>query len=244
MRLAMIIEYDGSNYSGWQRQKNGVSIQQKLEEVLSRFFSQKITLFGSGRTDKGVHAEGQVAHFDVETDLTPFKIMGSINFFLPNDIVIKEIFKVDDSFHAQFDAKSKIYVYNTYVSKISSPLKSKYFVQIVPPIDVELMRSSAKKLIGNHNFAAFAVKNGDQPSSTIREISRIDIIENGDIIIFEVEGQGFLYRMVRSIVGTLVWIGRGKLTPDSIDEMLKTGSRSLGGKTLSPNGLVLKKVIY
>jgi tRNA pseudouridine38-40 synthase len=244
MRLAMIIEYDGSNYSGWQRQKNGVSIQEKVEEALSKLFSKKITIYGSGRTDKGVHAEGQVAHFDVETELTPFKIMGSINFFLPDDIVIKDVFVVASDFHAQFDAKSKIYVYNTYVSRINSPLKSKYYVQIVPPLDIDLMRTAAKKLVGSHNFAAFAVKNGDLPSTTIRAISRIDIIENGENITFEVEGPGFLYRMVRSIVGTLVWIGRGKLPIDAIDDMLKTGCRSLGGKTLAPNGLVLKKVIY
>jgi tRNA pseudouridine38-40 synthase len=244
MRFAMIIEYDGTDYSGWQRQKNGISVQQKIEEALEKLFIKKITIVGSGRTDKGVHAEGQVAHFDAETDLSEFKIKGSLNFFLPEDIKIREIKKVADDFHAQFDAKSKIYVFNTYISRVKSPLKSRYYVQIIPPLDIELMRESAKQIVGKHDFSSFSVKNGDTPSTTIRQISRIDIIEKGDTVIFEVEGPGFLYKMVRSIVGTLIWIGRGKLSPDCIEKMFSSGDRALGGKTLAANGLVLKKVIY
>ena len=123
-------------------------------------------------------------------------------------------------------------------------MKSRYYVQIIPPLDIELMRECAKKIVGKHDFSSFSVKNGDSPSTTVRLISRLEIIEKGDELTFEVEGPGFLYKMVRSIVGTLIWIGRGKLSPDCIEKMFDSGDRALGGKTLAANGLVLKKVKY
>lgn len=244
MRFAMIVEYDGTGYSGWQRQKNVISVQQKIEEALERLFFKKMVIMGSGRTDKGVHAAGQVAHFDIETSLQPFRIKASLNSFLPEDIIIKDLFKVKDDFHSQLDAKSKIYVYKAYVSRVASPLKNRYYVQIIPPLDIDLMKKCAQKIVGKHDFAAFAVRNGERPSNTTREVTRIDIKQEGEILTFEVEGNGFLYKMVRSIVGTLVWIGRGKLQPSCIESMFATNERALGGKTLQANGLCLISVKY
>lgn len=244
MRYAMIVEYDGANYSGWQRQKKYSSVQEEIENALERLFNKQITITGSGRTDKGVHAEGQVAHFDVETDLTPFKMKGSLNYFLPDDIQIIEIKKVSDDFHAQYDAISKVYEYRAFVSRIKRPLKRKYYIQIVPPVDIDLIKECAKKIEGEHDFAAFSVFNNQEKQNTIRTVHRLDVLVDGEEVIFQIEGNGFLYKMVRSIVGTLIWIGKGKLPADTIEKMFETGLRELGGKTMLPNGLILKSVEY
>lgn len=244
MRYAMIVEYDGGAYSGWQRQKNHISVQEEIEKALSRLFGEKITIVGSGRTDKGVHAEGQVAHFDIDTQMSTFRMKGSLNSFLPKDIQIREINKVADDFHAQYDAKRKTYEYKAFISRIKQPLKRNYYIQIVPPVDIELIKECAKKIVGKHDFLAFSVDNNQERLNTVREIYSLEIEVQGEDIIFTIEGNGFLYKMVRTIIGTLIWIGKGKLPPDVIDKMFETGSRCLGGKTMPPNGLVLKSVEY
>lgn len=243
MRYAMIIEYDGTAYSGWQRQKNATSIQQKIEEALEVVFGKKTVIVGSGRTDRGVHALGQVAHFDAEEELNTRKTTYSINSLLPSDIKVQKIFKVADDFHAQYSAKRKTYVYKSYVNECPSPLKEKYYARVLPPVDVESMKRASKALIGKHDFKAFC-STGSAVNSTEREIYSFDITVNGDEIIFEITGNGFLYNMVRIIVGTLFFIGKGKLKESAIEEMLITGRRNAGGKTYPACGLTLKKVEY
>lgn len=243
MRYAMVVEYDGTAYSGWQRQKNAMTVQQKIEEALEVVFGKKVVIVGSGRTDSGVHALGQVAHFDVDKELNTRSTMYSVNSLLPSDIKLQKLFKVDDDFHAQYSAKRKTYLYNSYVSESASPLKDRFYARILPPVDVDKMQRASKALIGKHDFKAFC-STGSSINSTEREIYTMDIKQEGDEIIFEICGNGFLYNMVRIIVGTLYFIGKGKLPENAIEEMLLTGNRKKGGKTYPACGLTLKSVEY
>ena len=243
MRYAMVVEYDGTAYAGWQRQKNATSIQQKIEEALEIVLAEKTVIVGSGRTDSGVHALGQVAHFEVDKELNTRSTMYSINSLLPSDIKLQKLFKVSDDFHAQYSATRKTYIYRSYVSESASPLKDKYYARVLPEVDFEKMLRASKKLIGKHDFKAFC-STGSSIKSTEREIYNFTLTKNGDEIIFEITGNGFLYNMVRIIVGTLFFIGKGKLQENAIDEMLLTGSRKAGGKTFPACGLTLKEVEY
>ena len=243
IRYAMIIEYDGTEYAGWQRQKNAVSVQQKIEEALEIVLGVKTIIYASGRTDAGVHAEGQVAHFDAEKELNPRSTAYSLNSLLPSDVKIQKIIKVAPDFHAQYSAKRKTYTYRSYVSDCPSPLKDRFYARILPPVDVEKMKRASKCLVGKHDFKAFC-STGSSIKSTEREIYEFNVIEKGDEVIFEITGNGFLYNMVRIIVGTLYFIGKGKLPETAIEEMLRTGNRRAGGKTYPACGLSLKKVEY
>ena len=243
MRYALTVEYDGTSYSGWQRQKNAVSVQQKVEEALEVVLGKKTVIVASGRTDAGVHAKGQVAHFDSDKTLVPRRTAYSLNALLPDDIKIVGVRAVSDDFHAQYSAKRKTYVYNTYVSDNPSPMRSRYYARILPPVDIEKMRRASKSLVGKHDFKAFC-STGSSIKSTVREIYAFDIIEQGDEVIFRITGNGFLYNMVRIIVGTLFFIGKGKLPESAIDEMLSTGRRNAGGKTYPACGLILESVDY
>ncbi|MFA5449397.1 MAG: tRNA pseudouridine(38-40) synthase TruA [Clostridia bacterium] len=245
MRYKITIEYSGKNYGGWQRQKNANSIQEELENALSTLFEQKIVVFGSGRTDAGVHAYGQVAHFDANNVKIPTeKLVYPLNILLPSDIKVKDCSVADDSFHAQFDAKRKTYIYKTYLARISSPIKDGFYAQTIPPINTEKIREAAQLLVGEHNFKSFSASGGTPKKSFTRIIYRIDIKEDGEDIIFEVEGNGFLYNMVRIIVGTLIAVGKDKIPKENILLMLGGAPRKLGGKTYPPDGLYLKEVIY
>lgn len=243
MRYAMVVEYDGTNYAGWQRQKNAVSVQQKIEEALEIVLGVKTIIYASGRTDSGVHAEGQVAHFECEKELNTRRTTYSINSLLPSDIKLQTIFPVAPDFHAQYSAKRKTYLYRSYVNECPSPLKDRFYARILPPVDVEKMKRASKALVGKHDFKAFC-STGSSIQTTVREIYEFNILERDDEIIFEITGNGFLYNMVRIIVGTLYFIGKGKLPETAIEEMLSTGIRKLGGKTYPACGLCLKKVEY
>lgn len=243
MRYRLIIEYFGKNYNGWQRQTNGVGVQQVLEDTLSGLLEQSVTVIGSGRTDTGVHALGQAAHFDADTRIPAEKLVFAANALLPHDIKIKSCLEAAPGFHAQYDAKSKTYRYQTYVSRIPSPLRDDRFAQIIPPLDIDKIKRCAAKLVGRHDFAAFS-SSGSQKKTSVREIYGIEVLESGDELYFEISGNGFLYNMVRIIVGTLVFIGKGKLPEETIDIMLETGNRKLGGKTFPAKGLLLKSVCY
>lgn len=244
MRYKLTIEYDGRNYAGWQRQDNALSVQQVLEEKLSEIFNAKITVTGSGRTDAGVHALGQIAHFDGETTIPCEKIIFPLNNLLPPDIKVKECVPAPEGFHAQYSAKRKTYMYKCYVANVGSPTREKLYAWVLPPVDVSAMREAAKLFIGKHDFKAFSSTGGNVKQNTVREIYRVDIKEDGEEIIFRIEGSGFLYNMVRIMVGTLIYIGKGKLPPSVITKMLETRDRTLGGKTFPPEGLYLEKVEY
>ena len=244
MRVKLTLGYDGTNYCGWQVQPNGVSVQQKLEEAISALTGQKVKVTGSGRTDAGVHAEGQTAHFDIDGAGIPAgNYADALNTVLPPDIRVYESQLADDGFDARKSAKKKTYRYSLYKSRIENPLKERYALKVNPGLNVNAMISASKFFIGEHDFRCFKASGGCS-KTTVRTVYDIVIEEQKEDIFVSVTGNGFLYNMVRILVGTLIAAGEGRLSESDIVEMLESGKRSLGGKTLPAKGLCLKKVEY
>ena len=243
LRYLLTIEYNGKNYSGWQYQKNALSVQQVIEEKLSVDLQEKTKIFASGRTDKGVHAKNQKAHFDTESSFPKNKLPLALNSMLPHDICIKDIVEVSEDFHAQYSAKRKTYIYQFYISGIESPLRYDTFAQIVPPFDYEKMKKASDLFLGTHNFKAFS-STGSGIKNTIRTLYKVELTKKDEEIKLEIEGNGFLYNMVRIIAGTLVWIGKGKLNIQDIKDAFETGDRKKAGKTFPAKALVLQNVNY
>lgn len=252
MRYRAVISYFGKNYVGWQRQLNGLSVQEVLENALSRVFGAPTQATASGRTDAGVHAEGQVVHFDAETSIPPEKIPFAVNTELPQDVSMLECRPVDDSFNARFSAKRKTYRYSVYVSRHRKPILENTRTHVVVPLNIDAMRESAALIEGEHDFRCFEAS-GSAVKSTVRTVYSVRIdadgkfaggkLHEGTADIY-VTGNGFLYNMVRIIAGTLVYVGCGKLTADDVKRILETGDRTLAGKTLPPEGLSLVSVEY
>jgi len=240
----MIVEYDGAAYCGWQRQPNGVSIQQILEEALEKITSGKITLVGSGRTDAGVHAINQAASFKSPTLLPAEKIFRGVNSVLPPDVVVKKIEEVPIDFHAQRDVKSKIYVYRICNQSLRPALGRDYCWFIRYPLDLEKMREAASCLVGTHDFSCFCAT-GTDVKDRVRTLTRIGIETGPDgLIEITVEARGFLKYMVRNIVGTLVEVARGKRQPEAMKEIIDSRDRNIAGATAPACGLFLKEVRY
>lgn len=244
MRILLTVEYFGKNYAGWQRQKNATSVQQVLEEKLSLILQSPIVLSASGRTDSGVHALGQKAHFDYEGNFPVEKMAFAVNTTLPEDIRVLSAIKVSDDFHAQYSAKRKTYVYKMYVSRTLHPLKNYHFARIpYDKVDFEKMERACEDLIGTHDFSGFS-STGSGIKTTVRTIYSATLRKDGEDITLEITGNGFLYNMVRIIAGTLAYIGAGLLPEDSVKTVLDTKNRKLAGKTFPPQGLYLKEVFY
>lgn len=244
-RYALVIEYDGTNYHGFQRQQGLPSIQQALEEALSLKLQHGVTVIASGRTDAGVHARGQVVHFDSNVEIDCSDFGWRMNPLLPTDIAIKKCVKVDENFHARFGAKKKTYVYRVYLSKIHSPLKQKYNHVCFYDLDVPLMQKACDYFVGEHDFRSFMLS-GAQVRTTVRTIydMHIEVSEEGRQLDFYYTGNGFLHNMVRAITGTLIDLGRGRFALEQIPEIIKSRKRSDAGKTLEGCGLYLEKVYY
>ena len=241
--IKLIIEYDGTNYCGWQRQKNGVSVQEAIEKVLEKILRENAKLTGAGRTDSGVHAKGQAANFRTSSRLAPERIKNALNANLPSDISIKSVKGVKEGFNAQFDAKSKIYRYLICNSKDRSPFLGRYSVNFDYTLDIPSMRKAAKALLGRHDFSSFKSLHSSAKTS-VRNLKGLTIRKKGIWISIDVEADGFLYNMVRAIVGTLVEIGRGKVPVRMIEKILNGRNRSFAGPTLPAKGLTLMKVKY
>ena len=240
----IIIEYDGTAYHGWQRQKQDSTVQQEIEQALSTMMSGPVTLIGSGRTDAGVHALGQVANFHCETDLTPEVFLKGLNSLLPDDIVIKDCQLVDNSFHARYDAKSKIYHYHLLNRSLPAAIGRQYAWFIRRKLDTAAMRSAASHIVGIHDFKSFE-GSGSPRSHTIRNVMAAALAEEEDgSILFEIEADGFLRFMVRNIVGTLVDVGHGKLAPADVKEILESKNRGNASPTAPAHGLFLMEVKY
>lgn len=243
MNVKILLEYEGTAYSGWQRQKNAISIQEVLENAIKSITGEAVNVIGSGRTDAGVHALGQVANFKTQTKIPIEKLPYAINSKLPEDIVVKHAEIVPEDFHARFWAKAKIYTYTIYNAKFPSPLLRRYSYFYPRPLNVRAMKKAADMLIGTHDFASFMASNSPV-KSTVRCIERLEVFQNGDIVKFEIEANGFLYNMVRIIAGTLLDVGINKKKANDIISIIKSKDRSMAGKTLPPQGLCLIKVIY
>jgi tRNA pseudouridine38-40 synthase len=240
----MIVEYDGTAYCGWQRQENGLSIQEVLEESIQLITGEKVSVIGSGRTDAGVHALNQVAHFKSSSSLPLDNIYRGLNSVLPKDIVIKEMEEVPETFHALRDVKSKIYVYKICNQRLRPALGRNYFWHVRYPLNMELMREATQHLIGTHDFSCFCATN-TQVKDHVRTILDIDIKKNDEgIIEIKVVSHGFLKYMVRNIVGTLVDVGRGKREPEEMKAIIESKDRNIAGVTAPACGLFLKEVKY
>jgi len=240
----IIIEYDGTSYHGWQRQKNDRTIQEEIEKTLLTMTGKKTVLTASGRTDAGVHAFGQVANFTCDTDLSPQAFQNGLNSLTPDDIVITSCDLADEKFHSRFNAKSKIYNYRILNRNLPAAINRQYAWFIRKTLDLVSMRRAAGHIIGSHDFKAFE-GTGSPRSHTTRCVIKADIVEqeNG-LMVFEIEADGFLRFMVRNIVGTLVDVGLGKITSDDFKEILFSKDRSMAGATAPPNGLFLMQVKY
>jgi len=240
----MMLEYDGAAYCGWQKQLNGVSIQQILEEAVTRIIGEKVSIIASGRTDAGVHALNQVASFRAQSLLPVNKMFLGINSVLPEDIVIKDLQEAPPDFNALKDAKGKVYLYRIKNQRLRPVLGRQYYWFVRYPLDMEQMHKAASFLTGEHDFSCFCAT-GCDIKDRVRTLKRVDIDgRDAGMLEITVESGGFLRHMVRNIVGTLVDVGRGKLKPDDMAEIIASGDRKKAGVAAPACGLFLKEVKY
>jgi len=238
------IEYDGSGYHGWQRQKNDRTIQEEIEKAIHTITGQPVSLTGSGRTDAGVHAYAQVANFKCETQLGAQDLSGGLNSLTPDDIVIRDCEEVADDFHARFDVRSKIYVYRILNRPNPAAVGRQYVWHVRKELNHKTMRTAMAHLIGSHDFKAFEGA-GSPRAHTTRNVFKANLIaEEDDCLAIEIEADGFLRFMVRNIVGTLVEVGLGKIAPEEFKHILKSRDRAMAGATAPAHGLFLKSVLY
>ena len=245
MQILLKLQYDGTNYAGFQKQKNAITIQEKLENALLMVFCEEIKLLAASRTDAGVHALGQRVSFHVNEIKIPLpKLPNVINAALPSDISVVDSVFVPDDFHPRFDARHKTYTYSLLNIPHPNPLLGRYSVHVPKKLDVEKMKLAIEYFVGKHDFAAFSSTGGSQ-KTTVREIyeTNIEVCENG-LIKLAVTGNAFLYNMVRIIAGTVYYAGIGKISPSSISDIILSKKRTQAGKTMPPHGLVLVDVGY
>ena len=240
----LTIEYDGSDFHGWQRQNNDPTIQGEIENALQIMTKQKINLIGSGRTDAGVHAFGQVANFKCETRLDPAAFLNGLNSLLPDAIVICKCECVNEDFHARYTTKSKIYRYRILNRRLPAAIERQYSWHIRRSLDLDSMRRAAAHIIGTHNFKSFEGTGSPRSDSTRQVFEAKFYRETTDILVFEIKAEGFLRFMVRNIIGTLVEVGLAKITPEDFQAILLSRDRSRAGATAPPNGLFLVRVEY
>jgi tRNA pseudouridine38-40 synthase len=245
-KFKIVLSYDGTRFGGWQVQPNSISIQALVEEALSVVLKTKTPLVGSGRTDAGVHALAQTAHFSTSNSFDLCKLQHSLNGILPDDIRVCCIEPVPDHFHARYSASSKIYRYHLRLSKNVDPFKRSYHLPVHFPLSLPLLKEAATYFIGTHDFTSFA-NQGDQGAAAhnpIRTITRLDIVDEEGGIYLEFEGNGFLYKMVRNITGTLLDICRGKIELSRLPEIFAAKDRSKAPPAAPPHALFLAKVNY
>ncbi len=266
-RIKLTLQYKGTRYHGWQNQPNGLTIQEVLEKTLYRLLGTRVNVVGSGRTDSGVHALGQVCHFDLVDSRDPYKLLMGLNSLLPHDIAVIDIETISDTFHAQRSAKKKTYQYFIYNSAIKSPFLEEITWRVIFPLNLEKMKKAAQLLVGEHDFKSFCASDSGA-KTTVRKIYKIKmsnspqpplmlrggvrgnhpgpllLTSKSGLIKISITGSGFLKQMVRTIVGTLVEVGRGRISLTQFKKILKAQDRKLAGKTAPARGLFLKEVKY
>lgn len=242
-RILLTISYDGTNYSGWQKQKNAVTVQGEFDKACSTLFKTDIESIGASRTDAGVHALGQRAVIDVDTSIPAEKIPLALNPLLPDDIVVTHAEEVGADFNPRFKALKKTYEYSIYNAPFRNPLYRNYSEYVRCELDLDSMRTACEAFVGEHDFRAFCAS-GNSSKTTVRTIYSLDVEKDGDFIKIRVTGNGFLYNMVRIIAGTLIYVGEGRIAPDDLPEIIASGDRRKAGKTAGPSGLVLVKIMY
>lgn len=244
-KVLLTIAYDGTEFFGWQIQKdpNVRTVQGEMQKAFLKLFKAEIELTGASRTDRGVHALGQRATIVVDTTMPTENMPMAMNSVLPRDISVLKAEEVPFEFHPRYDAKNKTYVYTVYPSKIRNPLYRNSCELVKWQLDIEKMQQAARAFIGTHDFKGFCFS-GNSSKTTVRTIYSLDVAKEGDFIKITVNGDGFLYNMVRIIAGTLIQVGAGKINPEIMEEIIKSGDRSRAGHTAGPSGLVLKNIEY
>lgn len=246
MRYKLTIEYDGTSLLGWQRQLDGPSVQQYLEEILAKLNGFHREIVSAGRTDAGVHALGQVAHIDLEKEMEPWKIREAFNGNLQAadvPVSVLAVEAVDANFNARFSAKKRVYIYRILNRRAPSPLLRNRVWWVPRPLDIELMRQGAQYLLGHHDFSSFRAA-ACQAKSPLKTLDKLDISAQGEEVIFNVEARSFLHHQVRNFVGTLKLVGEGRLTPADVKRILEAKDRSAAGPTAPASGLYLARVEY
>lgn len=242
-RIRLIIEYDGTNYVGWQTQPNGLAVQQVIETELHGVTGEDISLHASGRTDSGVHALSQVAHFDTQARMPADKFAFALNAGLPRDIRIRYSGEAEENFHARFSAKRKQYRYTLQTGEHARAFLRNTALHVHGRLEEDVLHIMAQDVLGAHDFHAFMAAN-TTIEQTVREIYRSEWTREGELLYYDVEGNGFLYNMVRILVGTMLAAAKGTLPPDSIKKALASGLRQDAGPTAPAHGLMLMRVIY
>lgn len=242
-RWKCVCAYDGTGFTGWQSQAGGASVQDVIETRLGEVLKREVRIYGSGRTDTGVHARGQVFHFDAVWPHGGERLMRALHSGLPETIQVSDARVVAGDFHARFSAIRKRYVYHVHLGD-ADPFTRPYCLTVLRPLDFPEMEATAAVLRGRHDFLAFTASNGTEREDTVRELSRLEIVRRGRRMRITAESSGFLYKMVRSLVGTLLAAGEGRLTAVRVKEILESKERTALVKTAPPQGLFLEKVFY
>ncbi len=243
MRWKCTCSYDGTRYAGWQVQEGQTSVQEVIERSLETLLKEKISIHGSGRTDAGVHALEQVFHFDFDWRHGGDKLVRALYSKLPKSIRVESAVQVDEVFHARFCTRSKLYHYRLFLGE-ADPFQSPYVWSVSRKLDLNLVATAMQDLLGKHDFAAFAANRGEEYESTTRTMSKASLSQDGEIVYLAFEADGFMYKMVRSLAGTLVNIGLGRLPPDEIKRLVDCAERSPMVLVAPAQGLFLKKVTY
>ncbi|BCU77623.1 tRNA pseudouridine synthase A [Luteolibacter sp. LG18] len=247
LKFKLTLAFDGAAYQGWQSQRSGKGVQDFLEAALAKLFPSAPRVQGSSRTDAGVHAFGMVAHFEIPPDefkMPARHLVLSINACLPDDIRVRSAVKADPSFNARFDATGKQYRYHVWNHAVMNPLLRSQAWHVPRSLDLEAMREAAALFVGRHDFRSFTANRGDVLEDAVRTLTRCEVKRSGSKVTFTIEGEGFLYKMCRGIVGTLVQIGNGKYPPGEVKAMLAREDRRVAGMNAPAHGLVLWKVFY
>jgi tRNA pseudouridine38-40 synthase len=243
-RYRLDLAYDGTDFYGWQLQPNHRSVQEVLQQTIQRITGESAAVMGSGRTDQGVHARGQVAHFDLAKPFAARDLHKALNALLPEDVKALRTRRVAADFHAQFGATRKEYRYFIWNDPVLNPLERRFRAHVRRPLDVAAMRAAAAHLVGEHDFAAFTANPNRVVETTVREVLALTVVKRGPLVTIRAVGRGFLYRMVRSVAGFLIRVGEGAVPPDEAVRILVSRTRTARVPTAPPEGLFLWRVSY
>lgn len=241
--IKLIIEYDGTNYCGFQKQNTEITIQGTLEKAINKATNEVVEVIGSSRTDAGVHARGMVCNFSTNSTIPAQRFREAVNRRLPDDIVIIESEEVEEGFHSRYCSKGKTYSYTIINRYQTGAIGKNFYFQVKEELDIDKMKKACEYFIGKHDFKAFQSK-GSSVKTSIRTIKELYLKKESDIIKIHITADGFLYNMVRIIVGTLIQVGKGKIQADDVGNIIESGNRLKAGPCVKPNGLVLEKVYY
>ena len=235
--------FDGTAYHGWQIQDNALTVCEVVQDAVKKITGQRSEIIGCSRTDAGVHALSYICNFKSDTKIPADKLSFALNTKLPSDIRVQQSYLADDDFHARFSAKSKTYVYKSYYSVAENPFLRNYAYRFGYETDIDKMKRAAEHIVGTHDFSAFRTM-GSSQKTTVRTVNFLNVTRNDGVTEFEINADGYLYNMVRIISGTLLYCGCGRIDPDEIPDIIKSGDRTRAGITAVPQGLFLKKIYY